>query len=139
MNFKVIIISILLLVLSVTAVSATDFDNNSVMESSDVDDSSIGDFFVQSTQLHGFVNKQKPHFKKVKSSQADQISSNNFINPPVKYDRTAKMTLFNQLISIKENRFTSQNKQTEPPPSPVASQCTQNKVQMSDHGQGPEI
>lgn len=30
----------------------------------------------------------------MKKSLIDQISSNNFINPPVKYHRTAKMTLF---------------------------------------------
>ena len=36
---KIIMISILLLILSVTAVSAADFDNNYVTESSDVDGS----------------------------------------------------------------------------------------------------
>ncbi|WP_407415880.1 right-handed parallel beta-helix repeat-containing protein [Methanobrevibacter sp.] len=51
MIYKKIIISILLLVLSVTAVSATDFENNSVIESSDVDDSSICVSFVESSQL----------------------------------------------------------------------------------------
>lgn len=40
------------------------------------------------------MNKQKSHFKKVKKSLTDQISSNNFINPPAEYHRTAKMTLF---------------------------------------------
>lgn len=80
----------------------------------------------------------KTTLKKVKKSLSDQISSNNFINPPVKYDQNWPKWLSSNINQRESIHNSKQADWTTSIPSGFST-AHKNKVQMSDHGQGPEI